>query len=122
MLGPMEYGFQGFSGENFTGKRTQIIIGREGRYDFGFDVVSYLWYTKNSACCHTYCADEKNAIGWHCDQRLRDLTDEPFPRLAIWCGGRKTAEATQSWRQKCSAPSTTTEITRRWDWSQLFWS
>ncbi|KAL2264334.1 hypothetical protein VTK26DRAFT_6577 [Humicola hyalothermophila] len=112
MLENEEFGFQAFSGENFTGKRSPIYK-QEGRYDFGFDAQSYLWYTKNWACCHTYCADEKTATGYYCSRRVRNSTDNTFPRVAIWCGGRETTAKDESWKEKCSPPSTTTEIERR---------
>ncbi|KAK4119057.1 hypothetical protein N657DRAFT_684741 [Parathielavia appendiculata] len=76
--------FQAWQGNNFTGQRTDILW-EEGYYNLGFNATSYIWVQEVVKCCLTFCADETNDLGWYCDARRRNATDDPagFPRLAI---------------------------------------
>jgi hypothetical protein len=82
--GPVGFGFQGFSGKNFSGNVTPIYRD-EGFVDFGFDVWSYVWLPNTTSCCITFCEDQHNATGWRCQIRKQKEASDPFPRIYIWC-------------------------------------
>ncbi|KAB5518877.1 hypothetical protein GE09DRAFT_506088 [Coniochaeta sp. 2T2.1] len=82
--GPLGFGFQGFSGINYTGNVTDIYRD-EGFFDFGWDVSSYVWLPNGTSCCVTFCEDHHNATGYRCQARKREESSGGFPRIYIWC-------------------------------------
>jgi len=83
------FAFQGFSGNNFTGNATDIYL-EPGYYDFNISITSYVWVTKKTDCCVTFCKDKKTTGGFRCDPIRRNRTEdnESFPRVSLWCGNR----------------------------------
>jgi hypothetical protein len=82
--GPVGFGFQGFSGVNFTGNATKIYRD-EGFFDLGMECWSYVWLPNTTNCCVTFCEDQHNATGYRCQARKREQSSGGFPRVYIWC-------------------------------------
>lgn len=82
--GPVGFGFQGFSGVNYTGKATQIFRD-EGFFDLGIDCLSYVWLPNTTSCCLTFCANQHDPVGYRCQIRKQEKASASFPRIYIWC-------------------------------------
>ncbi|KAL2158781.1 hypothetical protein VTH06DRAFT_3973 [Thermothelomyces fergusii] len=92
--------FQGFSKADFDGEFSDPIK-EEGFYDFSFNITSYVWETKKTDCCVTFCRDANTwGHAFRCDSIRRGRVDDPdgFPRVSLWCGDRLSTEM----QRKCS--------------------
>ena len=98
------FSFQAFEKFNFQGQKSEIL-GMENFYDLGFKATSYVWLHKGSTdnCCVTFCAGKTKSIGYRCDPRKRNATEDgkAFTRVQLWCG-RADPETVAEKSQQCS--------------------